>query len=80
MEHNVGVQGAEALARAIAAMTGESVDEAVLAEVWQRLEELEELPLVDAIMEIAHHCAMLPVHDDRTPDEILGYDEHGLPH
>lgn len=30
--------------------------------------------------EIARHCASLPVVDDREPDDILGYDEHGLPH
>lgn len=29
--------------------------------------------------DIAEHCARLPVQDPRTPDEILGYDEHGLP-
>lgn len=32
------------------------------------------------IMAIAEHCANLPVLDSRHPDEILGYDEHGLPH
>ena len=35
--------------------------------------------LVDELDEIALHCARLPVLDPRTPDEILGYDEHGLP-
>jgi antitoxin VapB len=28
---------------------------------------------------ISRHCAALPVRDARPPDEILGYDEHGLP-
>jgi antitoxin VapB len=28
---------------------------------------------------IARHCASLPRLDLRTPDEILGYDERGLP-
>jgi antitoxin VapB len=28
---------------------------------------------------IAAHCAALPVLDPRAPDQILGYDEHGLP-
>ena len=28
---------------------------------------------------IAEHCANLPVLDDRSADEILGYDERGLP-
>lgn len=28
---------------------------------------------------IARHCARLPRLDDRTADEILGYDDRGLP-
>jgi antitoxin VapB len=35
--------------------------------------------LADELDEIAQHCARLPALDPRTPDEILGYDEHGLP-
>jgi antitoxin VapB len=34
----------------------------------------------DAIREIQESLAKLPVLDPRTPDEILGYDEFGLPH
>lgn len=37
-------------------------------------------PLADELDRIALHCSRLPVRDSRTPDEILGYDEHGLPH
>jgi hypothetical protein len=36
-------------------------------------------PLVDELDAIALHCASLPVLDARTADEILGYDERGLP-
>jgi len=32
-----------------------------------------------AIERLIDEVAELPVLDDRTPDEILGYDEHGLP-
>lgn len=32
-----------------------------------------------AIDEISRRCAAMPVLDDRTPDEIVGYDENGLP-
>jgi antitoxin VapB len=35
--------------------------------------------LIDDLMAIAHHCASLPVLDDRTEDEIMGWDENGLP-
>lgn len=32
-----------------------------------------------AIVAISEHVATLPVLDDRAPDEIIGYDEFGLP-
>jgi hypothetical protein len=35
--------------------------------------------LIDEINAIADHCSRLPVLDARSPDEILGYDEIGLP-
>ena len=35
--------------------------------------------LVEDVMEIGRHCASLPLLDGRRPDEILGYDENGLP-
>lgn len=35
--------------------------------------------LIDRLIEISDHSASLPVLDPRTPDEIIGYDEHGLP-
>jgi hypothetical protein len=28
---------------------------------------------------ISDHCAALPVYDARTPEEIIGYDEFGVP-
>ena len=31
------------------------------------------------ILEIGQRCAALPDLDARPPDEILGYDRHGLP-
>jgi antitoxin VapB len=33
----------------------------------------------DELEEIAEHCASLPVLDSRSDDEIVGYDERGLP-
>jgi len=35
--------------------------------------------LADALDEIALACAARPVLDDRQPDDILGYDDAGLP-
>ncbi len=31
------------------------------------------------LTEISDHAAALPVFDPRSPDEIIGYDENGLP-
>jgi antitoxin VapB len=35
--------------------------------------------LADRLDDIARHCAALPVQRRRTEDEILGYDDRGLP-
>jgi antitoxin VapB len=35
--------------------------------------------LIADIMAIADHCASLPVLDNRSDDEIMGWDENGLP-
>jgi len=38
-----------------------------------------EQQMIEDLMAIASHCASLPVLDDRTEDEIMGWDENGLP-
>ena len=38
-----------------------------------------ERTLADELEEIAEHCAGLPALDSRQADEILGYDDTGLP-
>jgi len=71
------------LARELARETGESVTRAVTLALKQRLQRVRARrpgrSLVDELDEIAKHCASLPVEDPRSPDEILGYDEQGLP-
>ena len=75
---------ADHLARELAARTGESLTEAVLNALRERLDRQKgRAPgprLRDEIRAIGKRCAALPVLDPRSPDEILGYDEHGLPH
>jgi antitoxin VapB len=71
------------LARAVAALTGETLTDAVrvaLAERLQRerLRRGESARLADQLMEIGRHCASLPDLDPRSPDEIVGYDENGM--
>jgi len=83
--HGAEHQGTRSrLARELAATTGETITNAVIVAMRERLareerkRESKRLLLAD-IMAIAHHCASLPVLDDRTEDEIMGCDENGLP-
>jgi antitoxin VapB len=73
------------LARAVAALTGESLTTAIRIALAERLAREQQRHghrrgVADRLREIARECAALPVLDPRTPDEIIGYDEHGLPH
>lgn len=83
MALNIRNQEAEKLAEALAAMTGETKTQAVTEALRERLESLKRRKrrrsIADRLDEIARHCASLPILDQRSPDEILGYDEQGLP-
>jgi antitoxin VapB len=73
----------ERLARELARVTGESLTEAVTEALRDRLVRetgrgRDPTLLVD-VRRIQEEVARLPVLDDRRPDEILGYDENGLP-
>lgn len=74
---------ADRLARELAAATGENLTEAVLKALRERLSrersKQQGLSLAEELMEIGKRCAALPRLDDRAPEEIIGYDEHGLP-
>jgi antitoxin VapB len=76
---------ADRLARDLAQRTGESITQAVITALRERLVREQRKDeaidsLVDEVMDIGRHCAALPLLDARSPDEIIGYDEHGLPH
>jgi antitoxin VapB len=72
------------LARELAELTGETITEAVTRAIEERLQKAKArrrgYSLADELDAIGRRCAALPVLDDRTPEEILGYDESGLPH
>ena len=71
---------ADRLARQLAELTGESIDRAVTNALRDGLARQEEITRVRArIKEIQRRVAALPVLDPRSPDEIIGYDENGLP-
>ncbi|MEE8247479.1 MAG: type II toxin-antitoxin system VapB family antitoxin [Alphaproteobacteria bacterium] len=72
---------AERLTKALARESGETVTQAVtraLREALVRRRGRRTAPdVTEAILRISRHCAALPDLDDRPPDEILGYDQHG---
>ncbi len=73
---------ADRLVRELAAQTGESLTEAVTVALRERLERerLRAGPsLFDELMAAAQRFSALPVLDTRTDEEIIGYDEHGVP-
>jgi len=73
----------EHLARQLAELTGETITEAVRAAVAERYDRLRRArsgrSLVDELTLIAQRCARRPVISDLSDDEILGYDESGVP-
>ena len=71
------------LAREVAALTGETLTDAIRKALAERLER-ERLRrgatprLADRLLEIGRHCAALPDLDTRSPEEIVGYDQIGM--
>ena len=73
---------ADRLARELARTTGETLTEAVTTAIRERLVRETGWSAEGARAEIDRIVAELaeaPVLDHRTPDEIIGYDENGLP-
>lgn len=74
---------ADRLARELAARTGESLTEAVVVALRERLIRTtgrsQKLGLRAELAAIRRRCAALPRLDGRAADEILGYDQRGLP-
>jgi antitoxin VapB len=73
----------ETLARELAELTGETPTEAVRTAVVERYERLRRArsthSLADDLNVIALRCAKRPVVSTLGAEEILGYDESGLP-
>ena len=69
---------AEKLARQVAAETGESLTEAVIHSLEERLKGRRSAPdLAETLIAIGRRCSSLPDLDTRDAEEILGYDEKG---
>jgi antitoxin VapB len=70
------------LARELAAATGETLTDAIREALRERLAREAHRArrgLSAEVRRIQERIARLPVLDARTDDEILGYDDHGLP-
>jgi len=84
MALNIRSEETEELAAALAKLTGETKTEAVTQALRERLQRVRraraKTRLADELDEIAAHCSSLPVRDSRSAEEIMGYDENGLPH
>ncbi len=85
MPLNVKNDEAHRLAKELAELTGKSITDAVTkalkdAVAKARVSHRSDVERIIAeVDEIAAHCASLPILDARSPEEILGYDERGLP-
>ena len=83
MPLNIKDDDTHALAKRLASLTGESMAKAVKRAIQEKLAQVEKMqggpPLADELDRIALYCAGLPRKDERSGDEIIGYDESGLP-
>ena len=83
MPLNIKDADTHALAKRLASLTGESLTKAVKQAVREKLAQVEKnrgtIRLADELDHIALHCAGLPRRDRRSAEEIIGYDERGLP-
>jgi antitoxin VapB len=82
MALNIKDPETDQLVRRLARLTGENITHAVKTAVQERIEREERgrgKASVEELMAIARRIAGAPDRDPRTPDEIIGYDERGLP-
>ncbi|MDH5761133.1 MAG: type II toxin-antitoxin system VapB family antitoxin [Gemmatimonadota bacterium] len=83
MALNIKNPEAHVLAHRLAEKTGESLTTAVTEAIRTRLEELDHPGSVEAVLaavaEVQEFVSRLPSRDTRPADEILRYDEFGLP-
>lgn len=83
MALNIKNEETHRLVLALAEETGESLTEAVTVAVRERLESLQRRQrrreVVQAVREIQEFVERLPDRDTRAAEEIIGYDDRGLP-
>jgi len=84
MALNIKNPQADQLARELTQLTGESITDAVIRSMQERLERERAARgysvRLKELRRIRERYQSLPLQDDRLADDILGYDELGLPH
>ena len=80
---NIKHPEADKLARLLAKQTGETITEVVIEALREKLLRLQGkkalIELAENLIKIGQRCKALPNIDKRSPDDIIGYDSHGLP-
>ena len=81
MALSIKSEEADRLARQLASITGESLTDAVTESIRLRLAQARrrDAGLADRLMTISAEGRKLERFDTRTDEEIIGYDDHGLP-
>lgn len=88
MPLNIRSEEANQLASEVAILTGETKTNAVIQALRERLDRLrlqreaqaeKQESRCDQLDRIALRCAARPMLDQRSADEICGYDTNGLP-
>jgi antitoxin VapB len=83
MALNIKNDEADRLARELADLTGESLTEVVIEALRERLQResgrMLSFGLREDLVRIQQRIAKLPRLDPRSDEEIIGYDEIGLP-
>jgi antitoxin VapB len=70
-----------ALAAQLAQSEGKTLAQVVKEALREKLDRTADKRrgLARELLELGEECSKLPVLDPRTPDEIMGYDEYGVP-
>ena len=80
---NIKNPEADSLARELAQKTGQSITNVVVLALREKLLRLKgrgsASELKEDLLSIGQRCAALPNRDLRSAEDILGYDEQGLP-
>ena len=74
---------ANSLVQELISYTGETLTQAVLNALRERIQKEKEkrkdvVSLKNELLQIGKECAALPVLDNRSQEEILGYNKNGV--